>query len=595
MQEKRYGKMDKYLLTIMVTFEQEYAIQKLFGRHGWEYSKITDEISLKDFKSGEKSSPEIQPELNQQSCVKKTVASDSSKIVTSNDDKDSSNTPRHETAIPAVKFSMQNDVNNMLDNSINSEADAYHNDEGDGDDDYGGDTDTEQTLMSLGIVVKEELESGDDDDKASEHDVDSINKRSSNVKPSGKGKRSAQSKAETRNKKKRKQATSTVPSAEVEDNVDKGESEVKLEGLSAEDQGTDDPLAVLETLPDIEHVSKVVSSNTHDVETFLTGPDDVDESGYSVSLSLYFCRDCQYTFPEEKYYTLHKRSGKCVFQCQFCDKKYTFKNFSQYQEHLKQHSVGWLEEPVVDLEDDVALDDELDKNENSAVLTSTSPQFEHSQLNAGTGSSSGEPERKKLLYCKVCSYSTAKRGNMYRHKKSKHEDRLSVCDQCSKTFKEAYDLRQHQRCVHDNIKLLCEFCSKEFNSRQTLQRHKLIYHLDSKPKHECHICNKKFFETSTYRGHMNTHMNARPYSCLLCNKAFAYKFSLQRHNRSCSSQNMEQYKCKVCSKQLKSPACLQEHTEGVHGPKDKVCACGERFSWRSSLTRHQKSCKVLLK
>ncbi|XP_053406967.1 uncharacterized protein LOC123546025 isoform X8 [Mercenaria mercenaria] len=337
MQEKRYGKMDKYLLTIMVTFEQEYAIQKLFGRHGWEYSKITDEISLKDFKSGEKSSPEIQPELNQQSCVKKTVASDSSKIVTSNDDKDSSNTPRHETAIPAVKFSMQNDVNNMLDNSINSEADAYHNDEGDGDDDYGGDTDTEQTLMSLGIVVKEELESGDDDDKASEHDVDSINKRSSNVKPSGKGKRSAQSKAETRNKKKRKQATSTVPSAEVEDNVDKGESEVKLEGLSAEDQGTDDPLAVLETLPDIEHVSKVVSSNTHDVETFLTGPDDVDESGYSVSLSLYFCRDCQYTFPEEKYYTLHKRSGKCVFQCQFCDKKYTFKNFSQYQEHLKQH------------------------------------------------------------------------------------------------------------------------------------------------------------------------------------------------------------------------------------------------------------------
>ncbi|XP_053406971.1 uncharacterized protein LOC123546025 isoform X12 [Mercenaria mercenaria] len=340
MQEKRYGKMDKYLLTIMVTFEQEYAIQKLFGRHGWEYSKITDEISLKDFKSGEKSSPEIQPELNQQSCVKKTVASDSSKIVTSNDDKDSSNTPRHETAIPAVKFSMQNDVNNMLDNSINSEADAYHNDEGDGDDDYGGDTDTEQTLMSLGIVVKEELESGDDDDKASEHDVDSINKRSSNVKPSGKGKRSAQSKAETRNKKKRKQATSTVPSAEVEDNVDKGESEVKLEGLSAEDQGTDDPLAVLETLPDIEHVSKVVSSNTHDVETFLTGPDDVDESGYSVSLSLYFCRDCQYTFPEEKYYTLHKRSGKCVFQCQFCDKKYTFKNFSQYQEHLKQHRVS---------------------------------------------------------------------------------------------------------------------------------------------------------------------------------------------------------------------------------------------------------------
>ncbi|XP_053406970.1 oocyte zinc finger protein XlCOF8.4-like isoform X11 [Mercenaria mercenaria] len=484
MQEKRYGKMDKYLLTIMVTFEQEYAIQKLFGRHGWEYSKITDEISLKDFKSGEKSSPEIQPELNQQSCVKKTVASDSSKIVTSNDDKDSSNTPRHETAIPAVKFSMQNDVNNMLDNSINSEADAYHNDEGDGDDDYGGDTDTEQTLMSLGIVVKEELESGDDDDKASEHDVDSINKRSSNVKPSGKGKRSAQSKAETRNKKKRKQATSTVPSAEVEDNVDKGESEVKLEGLSAEDQGTDDPLAVLETLPDIEHVSKVVSSNTHDVETFLTGPDDVDESGYSVSLSLYFCRDCQYTFPEEKYYTLHKRSGKCVFQCQFCDKKYTFKNFSQYQEHLKQH------------------------------------RFKHRMADAVSTNVTN--------MCSQCGKTFRHRRNLHTHEKSHVGTFPFTC--CDRGFTSRRDLDRHRCREHDSTKkYVCLTCSKTFSTISDLKAHERRE--NNRRAFSCDICSHHAATRPELTEHMRSHADNRSLACPQCGAMYKHRSSLSRHIR----------------------------------------------------------------
>ncbi|XP_053406963.1 zinc finger protein 557-like isoform X5 [Mercenaria mercenaria] len=548
MQEKRYGKMDKYLLTIMVTFEQEYAIQKLFGRHGWEYSKITDEISLKDFKSGEKSSPEIQPELNQQSCVKKTVASDSSKIVTSNDDKDSSNTPRHETAIPAVKFSMQNDVNNMLDNSINSEADAYHNDEGDGDDDYGGDTDTEQTLMSLGIVVKEELESGDDDDKASEHDVDSINKRSSNVKPSGKGKRSAQSKAETRNKKKRKQATSTVPSAEVEDNVDKGESEVKLEGLSAEDQGTDDPLAVLETLPDIEHVSKVVSSNTHDVETFLTGPDDVDESGYSVSLSLYFCRDCQYTFPEEKYYTLHKRSGKCVFQCQFCDKKYTFKNFSQYQEHLKQHRQICI-------------------------------------INIDTSKDGNSP-----LECGICEKKFCSRFGLQRHLSS-HETTNFQCIVCGRDCHNKYSLNEHMQ-IHRESKYLCTFCGKSFSKPCLLKKHEQTLHSEESP-FTCPTCGKNLMSQRSFEAHTSLHGNTN-YKCSKCVRTFAYKSSLLRHEKVCeyikNLQAKSDWSCEKCEKSFKASRLLKQHMKVHEEPKHICHVCGKSFHWKKCLQIHLKTC-----
>ncbi|XP_053406960.1 zinc finger protein 2-like isoform X2 [Mercenaria mercenaria] len=578
MQEKRYGKMDKYLLTIMVTFEQEYAIQKLFGRHGWEYSKITDEISLKDFKSGEKSSPEIQPELNQQSCVKKTVASDSSKIVTSNDDKDSSNTPRHETAIPAVKFSMQNDVNNMLDNSINSEADAYHNDEGDGDDDYGGDTDTEQTLMSLGIVVKEELESGDDDDKASEHDVDSINKRSSNVKPSGKGKRSAQSKAETRNKKKRKQATSTVPSAEVEDNVDKGESEVKLEGLSAEDQGTDDPLAVLETLPDIEHVSKVVSSNTHDVETFLTGPDDVDESGYSVSLSLYFCRDCQYTFPEEKYYTLHKRSGKCVFQCQFCDKKYTFKNFSQYQEHLKQHrsdsSTGKIDNHDENLELSM-LEDQSEPNEQE-ILTSDGS-FHEVDV---------ETNRNE---CAICGKRFQHRKSLKRHLK-KHSETAIMCNGCGTSFDSGQKLEDHNKKYHQ-VGLICDECGTHCSSKQVLQNHKVLKHnADGKNRHACPYpeCEKVFVKRTLLEDHINSHLKIKSHSCDKCDKKFISRYDKGKHSQICGMPSRKKI-CLECGQTFSSYSSLNIHSAAVHQKKCYPCACGKNFKYITGMLKHKKS------
>ncbi|XP_053406680.1 uncharacterized protein LOC123546381 isoform X1 [Mercenaria mercenaria] len=316
--------MNQYLLTLMVTFEQEYAIQKLFGRHGWEYSKISGDISLKNIELEETSAA-----VNQQVSQNTTEKTDTC----SKDTRAAADTANDNQGTASGESAVNNHVNNIFNNSVTQHHDAHcGGEDGNNGNNCGGDTDTGESLESLGIVVKEEVESCDEDETF-EHNLDNINDTSSKVENSGKDKRGAKCKLKVNSviKKRRKERASS----DINEEVAGGKSEFKLEELSPGDQEINDPLAVLETLPNIEHVSKV--GLPHDVETFLTDANDVDDSGFSATLSAYFCKDCGHTFPEEKYYILHKRSGKCVFPCQSCDKKFTFKNFSKYQEHLKQH------------------------------------------------------------------------------------------------------------------------------------------------------------------------------------------------------------------------------------------------------------------
>ena len=156
-----------------------------------------------------------------------------------------------------------------------------------------------------------------------------------------------------------------------------------------------------------------------------------------------------------------------------------------------------------------------------------------------------------------------------------------------------YDLRQHQKSVHENIKLFCELCAEAFNNRSNLSRHKIMKH-SNKPKYKCTICDREFFELNSFQGHMNMHNNARPYVCDACGKDFVYKYSLVRHQLSCSNKDTVKFVCKVCGKGLKTAECLRAHTEGVHGPKKYHCICEKAFSWRGALLRHKKKCMMTL-
>ena len=210
-----------------------------------------------------------------------------------------------------------------------------------------------------------------------------------------------------------------------------------------------------------------------------------------------------------------------------------------------------------------------------------------------------EPKERKMHSCEECNYQSVSEGNLSRHRSSVHRHRLFQCQYCSKSFVSSYYLKQHVKSIHENEKLLCETCSKHFNTRQSLSRHKQIAHEGGNPLYTCSICDRRFSTKTHYEGHVNSHLEHRAFQCKTCGKSFLYNQNLRRHEKYCGlvsetgdQPDNQQYLCNLCGRQMKTAECYADHMKGKHGERNKLCACGKEFSWRSSYARHVKNCKM---
>ncbi|XP_001638396.3 PR domain zinc finger protein 14 isoform X2 [Nematostella vectensis] len=163
------------------------------------------------------------------------------------------------------------------------------------------------------------------------------------------------------------------------------------------------------------------------------------------------------------------------------------------------------------------------------------------------------------------------------------------CERCGKVFAYKYYRKSHlkyTRCVDQGDRRFpCEQCDRSFDKRDRLRIHVLHVHEKHRP-HECHVCKKRFSQSSSLNKHMRVHSGERPYKCTYCDKAFTASSILRTHIRQHSGE--KPFKCKHCGRAFASHAAHDSHVRRTH-TKEKPCICeycGKAFAQSYELKFH---------
>ena len=88
--------------------------------------------------------------------------------------------------------------------------------------------------------------------------------------------------------------------------------------------------------------------------------------------------------------------------------------------------------------------------------------------------------------CDVCTYSTARMGNMRRHVLAVHQGVRFPCNLCNYRAPDKGSLLRHTRGVHQGIRYYCDFCSYSATQKGNLKKHQGMKHKDN--NYSCMYC-----------------------------------------------------------------------------------------------------------
>lgn len=128
-----------------------------------------------------------------------------------------------------------------------------------------------------------------------------------------------------------------------------------------------------------------------------------------------------------------------------------------------------------------------------------------------------------------------------RYHKAKKNNVYEECTICGKQVQK-YQMQRHIRRVHEkqyqtvnstnDLKVYCcRDCGEFFSRQQELRQHEYIYHSQDSKIYECSICNQVFRTMKLLKVHRFTHqpLNVK---CNICDKTYARKAALYKHNRA---------------------------------------------------------------
>jgi len=101
------------------------------------------------------------------------------------------------------------------------------------------------------------------------------------------------------------------------------------------------------------------------------------------------------------------------------------------------------------------------------------------------------------------------------------------CTYCNFNCLNERELKEHCDQMH---RFVCLICKKAFSSHSGYYSHNRIHHGHVEDLHVCQICNKKFECVSRLKIHERSHSKSRTFTCLVCNKSYKHKYSLDSHS-----------------------------------------------------------------
>ena len=212
-------------------------------------------------------------------------------------------------------------------------------------------------------------------------------------------------------------------------------------------------------------------------------------------------------------------------------------------------------------------------------------------------------ERRHNLVNLFCTFEDCKYKTKYTYKLRKHvgthhsgkRERNIQCPICPKAFYNVKIMKYHLRTHTNERPWRCSLCIYESKRLNSLRHHLEVAHQKfaksiEQGRHECKVCRFTTSFGESFRQHLESHSDDRPFTCTFpgCNYRAKRKSTLKRHATQHSPETMGCSKS-GCSYVANSKGLLRAHYKSHNKPFPCVFPyCNGAFHNEIGLLNHQK-------
>ncbi|KAL1460965.1 hypothetical protein WDU94_012899 [Cyamophila willieti] len=236
--------------------------------------------------------------------------------------------------------------------------------------------------------------------------------------------------------------------------------------------------------------------------------------------STYDCAVCGKTLLRRRTLVLHlRRHGEALkFRCRICEKRFKSRG------ELKTHGV--------EIHTQEEMRERRSEHNKNVVKCPSCPKL-LSRTTLSTHIRSFHSGQTFPISCEICGKGLSGRASLAYHIKAMHSEEGGDwrCQYCGLKFMTRTLCNRHEYKHTGDTPFKCSQCDKGFRSLSTLRQHRLV-HQNPSSQHTCQVCGKQFKRKAALDVHWRIHSGNLPFSCPDCNKTFAQKNDMLKHQRA---------------------------------------------------------------